>query len=87
MKLAHSTLGAQGGFHAPSHQPAARLALDEHELALRWNISVKTLRRWRQSGMGPGFLKLGARVTYLIPEIEAHEQRCARLSTSSAAFC
>jgi len=27
---------------------ATRIALDENELAIRWGLSVKTLRRWRQ---------------------------------------
>ncbi len=66
--------------------PVERLALDEYELAGRWGLSVKTLRRWRQEGLGPVFCKLGARVTYLIAEIEAFEQRNARHSTSARAF-
>ncbi len=61
-----------------------RLALNEHELALRWGISVKTIRRWRQSkNMGPVFCKMGARVTYLISDVEEFEQRVSRYSTSS----
>ena len=60
-----------------------RLALDENELALRWGLSVKTLRRWRQEQLGPVFCKLCARVTYLIPEIEAFEQRVSRYSTAN----
>jgi hypothetical protein len=62
-----------------------RIALDEYELAARWGLSVKTLRRWRQHQLGPVFCKLGARVTYLITEIEAFEQRQARYSTSARA--
>ena len=46
------------------------IALNENELASRWGLSVKTLRRWRREQLGPVFCKLGARVTYLIPEIE-----------------
>ena len=37
-----------------------RIALDENELAIRWGLSVKTLRRWRQEQLGPVFCKLGA---------------------------
>jgi hypothetical protein len=29
-----------------------RLALNEYELAERWRVSVKTLRRWRQEALG-----------------------------------
>ena len=46
-----------------SSSTAQRIALDENELAIRWGLSVKTLRRWRQQQLGPVFCKLGARVT------------------------
>lgn len=66
---------------------AQRIALDEHELAARWGLSVKTLRRWRQEqSCGPIFCKLGARVTYLISEVEAFERRVSRYSTSARAY-
>lgn len=64
---------------------AKRIALDENELAARWGLSVKTLRRWRQEQLGPVFCKLGARVTYLISEVEAFERRVSRHSTSARA--
>jgi hypothetical protein len=59
----------------------SRAALNEHELAARWGMSVKTLRRWRQEQLGPVFCKLGARVIYLITEVEAFERRCSRYAT------
>lgn len=65
---------------------AVRLALDENELAARWGLSVKTLRRWRQEKLGPIHLKLGSRVTYLIEQIEAYERRVSRHSTSCAVY-
>lgn len=69
----------------PLHEGATRIALDENELAARWGLSVKTLRRWRQEQLGPVFCKLGARVTYLISEIEAFERRVSRHSTFARA--
>lgn len=63
-----------------------RIALDEYELAARWGLSVKTLRRWRQEQLGPIFCKLGSRVTYLISEVEAFERRVSRYSTSARAY-
>ena len=83
--------------HASSVQPsrnltrplpdgATRIALDENELAARWGLSVKTLRRWRQEQLGPVFCKLGARVTYLISEVEAFERRVSRYSTFARAY-
>ena len=81
--------------HLPSPQPSRtprppfagipQLALDEYELAYRWHMSVKTLRRWRQELIGPVFVKLGARVTYLVSDIEAYERRVSRYSTSARA--
>lgn len=47
--------------------------LDQRELATRWGVSVRTLERWRWLNEGPGFLKLGARVTYRLEDIEAFE--------------
>ncbi len=78
----------QSGRRAARCQPPAapRLALDEHELAARWGLSVKTLRRWRQEHLGPVFLKLGSRVTYLLPEVEAFERRVSRHSTFARAY-
>lgn len=63
-----------------------RVALDEYELAARWGLSVKTLRRWRQEQLGCVFTKMGARVIYLLPEIEAYERRVSRYSTSARAY-
>lgn len=70
----------------PLPDGATRIALDENELAARWGLSVKTLRRWRQEQLGPVFCKLGARVTYLISEVEAFERRVSRYSTSVRAY-
>ena len=67
-------------------EDAQRIALDEYELAGRWGLSVKTLRRWRQQQLGPIFCKLGSRVTYLITEVEAYERRVARCSTFARAY-
>ena len=69
----------------PRQDAATRIALDENELAARWGLSVKTLRRWRQEQLGPVFCKLGARVTYLISEVEAFEGRVSRYSTFARA--
>jgi hypothetical protein len=79
---ASSASAARPSRRAPPTSPA-RLALNEHELAARWGLSVRTLRRWRQEHLGPVFCKLGARVTYLIAEIEAYERRVSRFSTSA----
>jgi predicted DNA-binding transcriptional regulator AlpA len=48
--------------------------LSTRELAERWNISRRTLDRWRWAGEGPRFLKLGGRVVYRIADIEAFQE-------------
>ena len=48
--------------------------LSSRELSERWNISRRTLDRWRWAGEGPPFLKLGGRVVYRIADIEAFEE-------------
>jgi hypothetical protein len=74
---------------APSRrgvQPVpAKAALAEAELAIRWGMSPKTLRRWRQHHQGPVYCKLGSRVVYLLTEVEAFERRCSRFSTFARA--
>lgn len=71
---------------APPDPPQVSIALNEYELAARWGMSVKTLRRWRQEQLGPIFCKFGARVTYLIAEVEAYERRVSRHSTFARAY-
>ncbi len=81
----HFTTATSGQSPAKPGSPQ-RIALDENELAIRWGLSVKTLRRWRQEQLGPVFCKLGARVTYLIAEVEAFERRVSRHSTFTRAY-
>ena len=59
--------------------------LSTRELAERWNISRRTLDRWRWAGEGPRFLKLGGRVVYRIADIEAFEQQQLRTRTDAPA--
>lgn len=55
--------------------------LNQIELAARWNISHRTLERWRWSGEGPVFLKIGGRVLYRIEDVEAFESSQLRART------
>ncbi len=41
-----------------------KMAMNETELATRWNISPKTLQRWRSERHGPRFIKRSERVVY-----------------------
>lgn len=51
-----------------------RHCLNQKELARRWGMSHRTLERWRYTGQGPVFLKLGGRVLYRLADIETFEQ-------------
>lgn len=43
--------------------------LNQVELAARLKISPRTLERWRWTGEGPAFLKIGGRVVYRLQDI------------------
>ena len=56
--------------------------LNQIDLATRWNISHRTLERWRWTGEGPRFVKLGGRVVYRLEDIEEYEREQIRASTA-----
>jgi hypothetical protein len=56
--------------------------LNQEELARRWNISPRTLERWRWLGEGPVYLKLGGRVTYRLEDVECYEGRHLHAKTN-----
>ena len=47
--------------------------LNQVDLARRWNLSPRTLERWRWLRQGPPFLKLGGRICYRVDDVEAFE--------------
>jgi predicted site-specific integrase-resolvase len=59
--------------------------LTQGQLAERWNISPRTLERWRWLGEGPRFLKLGGRVIYRLEDVEVYEANQLRDSTAASA--
>lgn len=59
--------------------------LNQIELAARWNISHRTLERWRWTGEGPQFIKIGGRVVYRQEDVEAFEAKQTRESTATPA--
>jgi predicted site-specific integrase-resolvase len=56
--------------------------LNQIELAARWNISHRTLERWRWSGEGPRYIKIGGRVVYRLEDVEDYEKEQLRASTA-----
>jgi hypothetical protein len=58
--------------------------INQAQLAKRWNISMRTLERWRWLGRGPVFLKLGGRVLYRLEDIETYEANHLRSNTEGS---
>ena len=56
--------------------------LHQVDLARRWRLSPRTLERWRWTGEGPRYIKLGGRVVYRLEDVEAFEAEQLRNSTS-----
>jgi len=52
--------------------------LNQIDLARRWNMSERTLERWRWLKQGPRYLKIGGRVLYRLEDIENFETTRAR---------
>jgi hypothetical protein len=51
--------------------------LNQVHLARRWNLSPRTLERWRWLNQGPRYLKIGGRVVYRLEDVEAFENEAA----------
>lgn len=68
--------------------------MSEKQLATYWGISCKTLQRWRASGHGPTYVKVGKSIRYrlidaaefeinvAIKETQPDEHRRLKLSTA-----
>ena len=61
----------------------SKLSLTQKELARRWAISHRTLERWRWTGEGPDYLKLGGRVIYRLEDIMTFEAAALRRGDAS----
>lgn len=46
----------------------------ERTLAQRWGKSVRSLQRWRNTKIGPPWLRIGATVFYRVADIHAFEE-------------
>jgi len=58
--------------------------LSQTDLANRWRMSPRTLERWRFTGEGPRFVKLGGRVIYRLEDVIAFEDLQVRQVTPGA---
>jgi predicted DNA-binding transcriptional regulator AlpA len=61
---------SQGHLHSTG--PATNAYLTEDEVSIRYHISPRTLQRWRVTGDGPPWVRLGQRrVAYRSSDCEA----------------
>lgn len=47
--------------------------LTERDLARHWRLSPRTLQRWRATGLGPPWYRIGDRILYRVDEVESFE--------------
>ena len=52
--------------------------LTEDELAERWQVSLRTLQRWRRLGRAPAHLALGRSALYRLTDVEDFEAMLCR---------
>lgn len=43
------------------------------DLSRRWGVPPWMIHRWRRAGLGPAWQRIGARVFYRLPAVEAWE--------------
>ena len=58
---------------------AAPIHLTQAELAARWQLSERTLDRWRAEGKAPVWLRLNGRIRYRLKDVLAFERLRLRL--------
>lgn len=68
-----STVPARSTAAGMNHDRSVR-HFNQVDLSRRWNISPRTLERWRWLKQGPRYLKIGGRVVYRLEDIEAFEK-------------
>ena len=70
----------QGGVSSPDEPVITYPVLDENQLSLRWNLSPKTLQKWRSEGIGPPAWHLNRSVRYPqpSPHLRESKHRCER---------
>jgi excisionase family DNA binding protein len=62
--------------------PKAVRHLSPAELSERLGVPAETLKRWRRTGAGPRFLRVGRHIRYRTADVEAWEK--TRLVTTAA---
>jgi predicted site-specific integrase-resolvase len=58
--------------------------LTSKELGRRWNMSFRSLERWRVRGKGPPYIRINGRCRYRLEDIEAFEREHMRDRAANA---
>jgi hypothetical protein len=61
--------------NTPISERAPSSFVSEAALAVRWDISCRTLQRWRSQREGPAFSIIGGSVRYRVEDILHYETR------------
>jgi predicted DNA-binding transcriptional regulator AlpA len=56
---------------ATANNSIIEILLNEHDVARITGLSVASVRRWRLLRQGPKYLKIGAAVRYMAPDVAA----------------
>jgi predicted DNA-binding transcriptional regulator AlpA len=67
---------------SPMAPPDGEIHLIEDQLAAREQVSVRTAQRWRTTGEGPPYIKVGKAVRYRLQDVKEWEEARVRQSTS-----
>ena len=55
--------------------PGPQVYLTQRDLCLRWQLSGRTLKRWRAEGVGPAWYVIGGSIRYRVEDVEDYELR------------
>lgn len=78
-----SSKGPRAKRKSRSALSAAAIVMSEHAAARRLGVSVRSLQKWRVTGKGPAFCKLGRLVGYTEQDLRAFVDANVRTSTRS----
>ena len=75
--------GTRGSLMSSAWPPPVQ-HLNQTQLARRWNVSPRTLERWRWRKLGPPYLKISHKVVYRLADIQAYEAAQLRMPNQAA---
>jgi hypothetical protein len=62
------------GTMADDRDTCSEHLMTERDLAARWCMSQRSLQRWRSTGTGPTFVRIGRRIRYRLGDVVAFEE-------------